>query len=333
MRSSELEDVLLKYRNAQFLVIEPGGNNGDKLIYMGMEKRLKELGIKYTVLQYKENIKSVFLHKLYFTLWRKLFGLTKFLAKLNNSLETSIRIIDRKLFEFTIVTSEIQSSADIILIHGGSNINDLWGHGIRLLKNVLKNNPNKIVIVAPQTFWFRETCFPNLLKKVTQEVYLFCRERRSYRLLNSMNFSQNVHVCLSQDTALYLSREDFDPKDGEYDLVCLRKDQESVISADAELMENFQRAVVKGLRLSKRALITVDLALLPNFDDFVSLLEDSRKVYTDRLHVAMMAAIIGKDVTLYSNSYFKSREIFVFSLDAKYPNVKFVDVGKSFEIL
>lgn len=333
MKLNKLEDILLKYQNSSFLVIEPGGNNGDRLTYMGMEKKLKELGINYTVLRYKERVRLPFLHKLYFTLWKKILGVTGFLTKLNSAMETSIRIVDRKLYELTITANKIRSSTNIILIHGGANVNDLWGHGIRLLKNVLKNNPNKIVIVAPQTYWFRETNFPSLFSKTAQEVYLFCRERYSYKLLNSIKFPKNIHVSLSQDTAFYLSRDDFNPRAGTYDLICLRKDQESVIFVKAECLRHLQRIIIEDMRLSQKTLLAVDISLLPNFGDFLSLIEDSMRVYTDRLHVAIMAAIIGKNTVLYSNSYFKSKGIFEFSLRTKYPNLKFVDVTKHPEMI
>ena len=37
----KLEETILSYRNSRFLVVEPGGNHGDRLIYKGMEKKLK----------------------------------------------------------------------------------------------------------------------------------------------------------------------------------------------------------------------------------------------------------------------------------------------------
>jgi hypothetical protein len=67
----KLEEVLRKYQDKKFLVIEPGGNNGDRLIYMGLEKKLKELRIKYTVFRYEEKPKFHFLNILYFGLWKR----------------------------------------------------------------------------------------------------------------------------------------------------------------------------------------------------------------------------------------------------------------------
>jgi exopolysaccharide biosynthesis predicted pyruvyltransferase EpsI len=51
-------------------------------------------------------------------------------------------------------------------------------------------------------------------------------------------------------------------------------------------------------------------------------------VRTDRLHVAIGAALLGKKVELYSNSYFKNRAVYEFSLKS-FSNVRFVDFDQT----
>ena len=326
----KLEETILKYKSKKFLVIEPGGNNGDRLIYTGMEKKLKEFKIDFVVLQYNEMPWFPFLHRLYFGLWKRILNIAKAVGTSNSSLKIAFDKLDKRVYERTIRVHKIcAGSSRIILIHGGGNINDLW-HGIRLLRNVIQHNLNNIVIVGPQTYWFQETCFPELFQAAKQEIYLFCREKYSYNPLNSMDLPENIHVHLCHDTTFYLSKEDFHPRESIYDLICLRTDKESAIFRKKNNGKRSQRIAMKGLKKSPERVLIWDISLLPNFRHFLHLVEGSRKVYTDRLHVAILAALLGKDTTLYSNSYYKNKGVYEYSL-SDYPNVKFVDVQKHLE--
>jgi len=327
----KLEEILRKYQDKKFLVIELGGNNGDRLIYLGLERKLLELGIKYTILQYKENSKLPFLLTLYFGSWKKIIRTLTALSK-NKSLEIAINKMDKWIYAQTLKTSKIKVNPSyIILIHGSGNINDVWGQGIRLLKSLIKHNPESVIIVAPQTYWFRETCFPKLFLATKQEIHLFCREKYSYNLLKSMNLPENVHIFLSPDTAFYLSKEDFHIRQGYHDLICLRTDKESALFKKKEDIAKF----FEGLNLAaqlKRKIIIGDFSLLVGFRDFIRLIETSKRVYTDRLHVAILAAILGKETVLYPNSYYKNRGVYEYSL-SNYPNVKFIPFPPALEEL
>ncbi|WP_026958181.1 polysaccharide pyruvyl transferase family protein [Aliagarivorans taiwanensis] len=60
---------------------------------------------------------------------------------------------------------------------------------------------------------------------------------------------------------------------------------------------------------------------------FLSFINKFEEVYTDRLHVAIGAAMLGKKVYLYSNSYFKCRAIFEYSLQKQFPDVVWMGSG------
>jgi len=48
-------------------------------------------------------------------------------------------------------------------------------------------------------------------------------------------------------------------------------------------------------------------------------------INTNRLHVSISGALMGKKVNLYPNSYFKNKAIYEFSLKSKFPNVEWVE--------
>ncbi|MGD0645057.1 MAG: polysaccharide pyruvyl transferase family protein [Candidatus Bathyarchaeia archaeon] len=320
----KLEEIMLEYRGRKFMVIEPGGDPGDCLIYMGMEKKLKELGINCTFLRYIEAGSPI-----YYGLWRRILKILLIVSKLSDGLGTAISRLDSAVYGQTLSAGEIKvDQAYVILIHGGGNMNDLWPHGIRLLKNVINHNPESVIIVGPQSYWFRKANFQKLFLEAKQEIHFFCRERYSYDLLRSMNRPKNVHISLSHDTAFYLSKKDFHPKQGGYDLICFRTDKESVLSQKASDLKRLPRNGIIDLRQSENGLVVEDISRLYDFDDFANLIEGARKVFTDRLHVAILAAILGKDTTLFSNSYYKNKGVHEYSL-FNYPNVKFVDIQRN----
>ncbi|MCK4438582.1 polysaccharide pyruvyl transferase family protein, partial [Candidatus Bathyarchaeota archaeon] len=57
--------------------------------------------------------------------------------------------------------------------------------------------------------------------------------------------------------------------------------------------------------------------------DFVSWVANAETVYTDRLHVAILSSILGKDVTLFGNIYHKNRGVWEISLR---DSVRFVEI-------
>lgn len=56
---------------------------------------------------------------------------------------------------------------------------------------------------------------------------------------------------------------------------------------------------------------------------FLNSISKYSEVHTDRLHVSIAAALMGRSVHLYANSYFKNQSIYESSLSDAFPNVVF----------
>jgi exopolysaccharide biosynthesis predicted pyruvyltransferase EpsI len=65
-------------------------------------------------------------------------------------------------------------------------------------------------------------------------------------------------------------------------------------------------------------------AMLTSAEYFLRTIDHFDSVRTDRLHVAVAGALLGKDVEIYPNSYYKNRAMYEFSL-SRYAHVRFVD--------
>lgn len=52
---------------------------------------------------------------------------------------------------------------------------------------------------------------------------------------------------------------------------------------------------------------------------FFQILAPYRKIYTDRMHIAIAGSMLGREVALYPGSYFKSTDVFRSSIEPNYP--------------
>jgi exopolysaccharide biosynthesis predicted pyruvyltransferase EpsI len=57
---------------------------------------------------------------------------------------------------------------------------------------------------------------------------------------------------------------------------------------------------------------------------FVAAIDTFNVVRTDRLHVAITAGLLGKDVEFYPNNYFKCAAVFEHSIEGKFPNIRWM---------
>jgi len=64
--------------------------------------------------------------------------------------------------------------------------------------------------------------------------------------------------------------------------------------------------------------------LCSDFGKFVAAIGNSSKVFTDRLHVAILGGILNKETYLLPNSYHKNKSAYRFSLN-RFPHVSFLE--------
>lgn len=288
------EEFLREHSGKKFCTVTPGGNHGDTLIHMGLNKKLDEHGIDYTSLNleeiYSRDAVSGLKYVLNIAAWKL-------------GLERGFQLL------------EIPGDADLILFEGGGYMNDIW-YGLVLLKQILKRH-GQPVAVAPQSYWFESKEFMGHFTD-GRLVTLFCRERRSLELLQGMPRLPTVDFKTSGDTALYLDAEDLrpliKPAREPYDLICFRKDKESIIAPEKrrEIIEASDDPLVE------------DISKKGDLSDFISTVANARQVHTDRLHVAITAHILRKEATLYPNRYHKNRGVYEYSL-AGDPEIRFID--------
>ena len=305
----EFEKLLREYKDEQFLVVDLPGTKGDQLILMGMIKKFEELGISYEIFHYTPP--NLRVPKLKRTLsWLRLNR--QIAKKVGMLINKTANLVCGKL-------NRIRStSADVVVLRGGGYLNDIW-NDYHVLKSIIENAHDRTLIFAPHSFFFKSTSFLDFFKRCKQPTHIFCREKYSYDLLRSIRFPKNVRIHLSHDTSLYLSKSDFAVQKWKesYILIAPRNDKESAV-------------IWKMNKIPRKTKILFgDVIHVRDFNAYVNIIGNASQVYTDRLHNAILSAILGKETFLYPNSYHKNRGVYEFSLQ-NFPNVRFVD---SYEFL
>ncbi|MFC1678206.1 polysaccharide pyruvyl transferase family protein [Patescibacteria group bacterium] len=188
----------------------------------------------------------------------------------------------------------------ILFIDGGGNFVDYYSD----VRDFLFNKPslyNEIIILPHTIFGKRQI---EILKNVSSKLTVFCREKISASCLT--NKIGKGKVYLWHDCAFY---NDF-PHDcrGKGDINIFRLDKESILKKHPALNKD-----ISGKGYATKSL-----------DEFVATIRPYQQINTDRLHVAICAVLLGKQVKLYPNLYYKNKAVFDYSLH-KYSNVEFIE--------
>jgi exopolysaccharide biosynthesis predicted pyruvyltransferase EpsI len=186
----------------------------------------------------------------------------------------------------------------VLFIDGGGNFVDYYSD----VRNFLIKNKYayKEVVILPHTV-FGDTQI-DVLKTVSAEVTVFCRERVSYEFV-SKSFPRGS-IYLWHDCAFYntFPQSDF----GAGVLHAFRTDKERVVEDTPD----------SNIDVSCNGYATKPLG------ELIQQLQQYAEICTDRLHVAICAALLRKKVYLFANSYYKNEAVYEYSLK-KFPDVSF----------
>lgn len=189
---------------------------------------------------------------------------------------------------------------NILFIDGGGNFVDYYSD----IKDFLIKKPalyDEVIFLPHTIFGGKQT---KVLNNVSSKLTIFCREKISAKFLK--NKLKRGKAYLWHDCAFY---NQFSPAPiGIGALNAFRLDKESKLHS---------------LPTSNKDISLNGYATKP-LDEFIGILQKYAQVNTDRLHVAICAALLGKQVRLFPNSYYKNKAVFDYSLK-KFPNISFID--------
>jgi exopolysaccharide biosynthesis predicted pyruvyltransferase EpsI len=214
--------------------------------------------------------------------------------------------------------------ADNIVYGGGGIWNEYYKNSwIKFLPFFC--NAKKVVIL-PSSFY---NC-PELTKILDERFTVFCREKQSYDYLTAAK--TNAKIILDHDMVFYMSEKALLGTINIYDKKALLK-----LSGDLNkvpLAAKFMRSDIEKNNdcesdMDLSSYLSNDEFITPKEADFgakvmLSVVDGVNAVITDRLHIAIAGALLGKQVYMLDNSYKKLSEVYKHSLSVL-PNVHFCD--------
>jgi len=223
--------------------------------------------------------------------------------------EYGINYITHKMFD------DVRDS--IVVIGGGGNL--VEGKYTEVSSMISRLSPlNERLIILPSTI----VGFGELLKAVSDNSTVYARERASFNNLLDLGLHDSVYLShdLSLFTKLVVPAE----------LTTFGQGKLKVYRTDSEVAGNRKLDYTASLDISLSW--NGDLWQDKQFSKHVVLslcayIAPYRQVETDRLHIAILAGQLGKEVTLLANSYFKNAEVYIHSLKKHFPEISFSLAG------
>lgn len=189
---------------------------------------------------------------------------------------------------------------EALFIDGGGNFVDYYSD----VRDFLIEKPNLYseMVIFPHTIFGEKQV--EVLNNISSNLTVFCREKVSAKFLEDRMI--HSRVCLWHDCAFY---NEFSQKPaGKGVLNAFRSDKESILQTLPRLNSD----------ISYNGYATKPL------DELIDVLQKYEQVNTDRLHIAICATLLGKQVRLFPNSYYKNKAVFDYSLK-NFPNISFVE--------
>ncbi len=256
-------------------------------------------------------------------------GTEQFLEKLPH------KCIYRSSYD-TFVPQDISSDV-VILMQGGGNFDDIWREHQKFRLSIIRRYQKNRIIILPQSVHYDDV--DNLREDARimgehPELIICARDRRSYRILEENRFSKNILLLpdmafcihdafISQyrskmifGKSLFVKRGDKEfMKSGVYEkrlgkiLDLVIQDWPSYENPDDRIISEFWR--IKDNESRTEYIRYAEHVLRPYLLELgIGFVSSYDKIYTTRLHVAILCVLLHKPVCMFDNSYGKNREFY-----------------------
>ena len=206
---------------------------------------------------------------------------------------------------------EDRRGKNLLVMGAGAFCRASW-HKVDAIEYYSKRFEN--VYILPSTFEVDFEPIDRMLRNLPDNVTVFCRERYSHAaVLKVAPHPDKVH--LDHDLAFHIDLTPWN-KSGRGTLNAFRTDKESLLNSVPS--PNFDLS-----SMGREFHHTLILDTISNFES----------VNTDRLHICIAGALLGKKVRVFEGNYHKIRSIYDYSLRDRFPNVTLCSVEELKELL
>lgn len=253
---------------------------------------------------------------------------TSFLENTNFQL---VEITQEECELFLEIIPHYVNKKDIIVIHGGGNLGNVWLHHEQMRRKIVKMFPNNLIISMPQTFHFTDDEAGEKERKISASIYnshnnmhFFARERVSYDLMKKYF---TVDVKLTPDIVLYLNKNHFNLENisRKNILFCLRNDAEK--SMDIDLRQKLEHYFIQRYEnieytdMISNGQIGKEIREEIVKDKMIEF-KKAKLVITDRLHGMIFAYLTNTPCLVFKNNNHKIYGVYEWIKECDY--IKFI---------
>jgi glycosyltransferase involved in cell wall biosynthesis/exopolysaccharide biosynthesis predicted pyruvyltransferase EpsI len=206
--------------------------------------------------------------------------------------------------EFHQSTAPATITADVLLVFGGGAFCREVHTVVSLVEHYATQVPR--VIILPASFDLRSERVRRFVQSWSDNYTVFTREQRSFAALRSAR-PDLAKIFLCYDLAFWADLHSWAERPHSGTAGIFRRDAEAVFDRRPLHLEG--RDISRGPDSEPEGLL-----------NYVSRFST---IYTDRAHAAITAAMMGREVHLYRNGYFKNEALYEHSL-SHLPHVSFV---------
>ncbi len=192
-----------------------------------------------------------------------------------------------------------QTGKFLLIVGAGAFCRTAW-HNVEAV-NYYSSRFDKVCIL-PSSFDPALESVAGMLRNLPANVTVFCRERISLQAVTEI-VPKPERIFLDHDLAFEIDASVY-KNPGSGTLNAFRTDAESLL----------HRVPYRNFDIS-------DMGRETNLTLLMDTVANFETVYTDRLHVAIAGAILGKRVHLFEGNYHKIRGIYEYSLQDRFPKV------------
>jgi exopolysaccharide biosynthesis predicted pyruvyltransferase EpsI len=240
-------------------------------------------------------------------------------------------------------------AAQIVLVPGGNQT--MWQGNIDIWKDAWSRWPEKDFVVGPTTIWLGLTRWEQEIQRRHARVTaLFARDPGSYAILQTCRLDGDITLGLSHDPALYLRDSELiarhrEAATDEFVLAAFRDDFEGLKDPQSrraqwlKLVPSYvqrqiqsldrrtrrQSKIARAIRCTRstKPLRVCDASTFP-FPYFLETVRSAEEVHTDRLHVMLLAAMLGKPTFAYGTHFRKLENVYHHSVKS-WARVEFIN--------
>lgn len=216
----------------------------------------------------------------------------------------------------------------MILVTGGGNLGSLWTWIENLNREIIKNNPDSMIIILPNTIYYGKSEKDLRYLEESKQIYnshknlfIYAREKTSYDFMKGIYNSVKLipDMVLSLDFSCDTSRSGC--------ILCLRNDREAVLSVDLkERIKNIACNLFNGNVAYCDTVIDYPVSVAERRKELIKKLyafSSSQLVITDRLHGMIFAAITGTNCIVLDSKSPKLRGCYKWIKNLDY--IRFID--------